>query len=285
MCLVVFAWKSHPRYRLVLAANRDEFHDRPAAPLGWWQDEPRVLAGRDLRGGGTWLGAARSGRFGVITNFRELEYPPAADAPSRGELVRRFLTAATSPREYLDDLRASAPRHAGFNLLVGGPRALHYFSNRNGSTARPLEPGLYGLGNHLLDSPWPKLLRSRSRLEALLAADTLEPERLFALLADRTPADEDEVPDTGLPPDWERALSAPFVLHQGYGTRCSTLLYVERTGRTTLHERRFDAAGALAGATRIAFASSDVPERWYDNEAEPAGDSRRLQAAFDASPE
>jgi uncharacterized protein with NRDE domain len=285
MCLVVFAWKSHPRYRLVLAANRDEFHDRPAAPLGWWQDEPRVLAGRDLRGGGTWLGAARSGRFGVITNFRELEHPPAPEAPSRGDLVRRFLTGATSPKEYLDDLRARAPRHAGFNLLVGGPRTLQYFSNRDGSTARALGPGVHGLGNHLLDSPWPKLLRTRAGLEALLAADTLDPARLFQLLAVRDPADPDEVPDTGLPPDWERALSAPFVVHQGYGTRCSTLLYVERNGRTTLHERRFDASGELTGATRVSFASAELPETWFDNEDEPAGESSRLHAAFDASPE
>jgi uncharacterized protein with NRDE domain len=285
MCLVVFAWKSHPRYRLVLAANRDEFHDRPAAPLAWWNDEPRVLAGRDLRGGGTWLGAARSGRFAVITNFRELERAPDADAPSRGDLVTRFLTGATSPKEYLDDLRGRAPRYAGFNLLAGGPRALHYFSNRDGNATQPVAPGVHGLGNHLLDSPWPKLLRCRARLAELLASDRLGPEQLFAMLGDRAPAVDDEIPDTGLPADWERALSAPFVVHQRYGTRCSTLLYVERNGHTALHERRYDATGALTGATRLAFDSADVPEAWYDNEDEPAHDVRRLHAQFDASPE
>src|SRR5512137_2645083 len=146
MCLLVLAWKSHPRYRLIVAANRDEFHDRPTAPLGWWPDDQRILAGRDLRGAGTWMGAARSGRFGIVTNFRELERP-AEGAPSRGDLVTRFLSGATSPKEYLDDLRRRAPRYAGFNVLLGGPRSLYYYSNRDGLEAKPLARGIYGLSN------------------------------------------------------------------------------------------------------------------------------------------
>ena len=129
MCLLVIAWKKHSRYRLILAGNRDEFHDRPAAPLNWWQDDARILAPRDLKANGTWVGVARSGRFGVVTNFRDLQ-APAEFSPSRGTLVPRFLTGATSPKEFLDDLRGAAPRYSGFNLLVGGPRALYYFSNR-----------------------------------------------------------------------------------------------------------------------------------------------------------
>lgn len=285
MCLLVLAWKSHPRYRLVVAANRDEFHDRPTAPLGWWSDEPRIVAGRDLRGSGTWMGAARSGRFGIVTNFRDLENPPATDAPSRGDLVTRFLNGATSPKEYLDDLRGRAPRYAGFNLLVGGPRALYHFSNRDGLRARPLERGIYGLSNHRLDSPWPKLLRSRTRLAELVASDRIEPATLFALLADRTPADAEEIPDTGLPPEWERALSAPFVIHERYGTRCSTLLLVERTGHTTLLERRFDAEGTQTGTTRLEFDSMEVPERWLDDEYEPDVANCALERQFDAGPE
>lgn len=283
MCLLVVAWRSHPRYRLVVAANRDEFHDRPAAPLGWWNDDPRILAGRDQRAAGTWLGVARSGRFGIVTNFRDLENPPSPDAPSRGALVARFLAGATSPKEYLDDLRGSAPRYAGFNLLVGGPRMLYYFSNRDGFAARPLRPGIYGLSNHLLDSPWPKLLRARARLEELVTWGELETEALFDLLADRTPADDDEIPDTGLPPDWERALSAPFVLHGAYGTRCSTLLLVERGGRTVMHERRYDAAGAQSGTTRIEFTSTDTPEYWFENESPE--DAMPADPTFDSSPE
>jgi uncharacterized protein with NRDE domain len=286
MCLLVLAWKFHPQYRLIVAANRDEFHERPSAPLGWWEHEPRILAGRDLRGGGTWMGAARSGRFGIVTNFRDLEPAPAADAPSRGDLVSRFLVGATSPKEYLDDLRGRAPKYAGFNLLVGGPRALYYFTNRSSDAPRPLEPGIYGLSNHWLDSPWPKLLRARTALTELGSWDRIEPNALFEILGDRTPADAEEIPDTGLPPDWERALSAPFVVHGRYGTRCSTLLLVSRTGRTTMHERRFDADGALTGATRLEFDSTDVPERWYDmNDYEPDETSRALERKFDTSPE
>lgn len=288
MCLLVLAWKSHPRYRLIVAANRDEFHDRPAAPLSWWQDEPRILAGRDLRGSGTWMGVARSGRFGIVTNFRDLEAPPAPDAPSRGDLVTRFLTGATSPKEYLDDLRGRAPRYSGFNLLLGGPRALYYFTNRNGHEARLLPAGIYGLSNHWLDSPWPKLLRTRAGLSELVRDVPVQPAALFDLLADRAPADTDEIPDTGLPPDWERALSAPFVVHERYGTRCSTLLLVERNGHTTMLERRFDEAGALTGSSRIAFDSMDVPERWVDNDDMQDAAlqaTRALHESFDTSAE
>ena len=182
MCLLVLAWNVHPRYRLVLAANRDEFHDRPAAPLGWWQDAKGIVAGRDLRGSGTWMGAARSGRFGVVTNFRDLEPPPTPDAPSRGELVPGFLADTTSPQRYLDELRGHAARYAGFNLLVGDADALHYYANRNGVTSTQLTPGVYGLSNHLLDSPWPKVLRTRERLGGLARRDALEADRLFELL-------------------------------------------------------------------------------------------------------
>lgn len=253
MCLLVLAWNAHPRFRLVVAANRDEFHDRPAAPLDWWRDLPGVLAGRDLRGAGTWMGVSQAGRFGVLTNYRDLEPPPAPDAPSRGEFVPRFLAADAAPRPWLQELRPDASRYAGFNLLVGTDEELFYFSNRNGFDPQPLSPGVYGLSNHLLDSPWPKLLRARERLRELVAAGRIETEPLFALLADRTPAQVDAIPQTGLPPDWERALSAPFVVHGRYGTRCSTVLLVERHGRVTMAERRFDASGTQTGASRWEF--------------------------------
>ena len=282
MCLLVVAWRTHPRYRLVVAANRDEFHDRPAAALGWWSDDARILGGRDLRAGGTWLGLARSGRFGLVTNFRDLE-APVASAPSRGELVPRFLTGATSPKEFLDDLRGAAPRYSGFNLLIGGPRTLYYFSNRGGERPRPLAPGLYGLSNHRLDTPWPKLLRARESFAQAIAATELQPAELFAVLADRTLAADEALPETGLPLDWERALSAPFVAHPRYGTRCSSVVLVERGGRTVAMERRFDAAGVQVGATRLEFTSADTPETWF--EAEDREDPLRPDPTFDSSPE
>jgi uncharacterized protein with NRDE domain len=282
MCLLVLAWKQHPRYRLILAGNRDEFHDRPAAPLSWWQDDARILAGRDLKAGGTWLGVARSGRFGVVTNYRDLQ-APIEGAPSRGQLVPRFLTGATSPKEFLDDLRGAAPRYSGFNLLVGGARALYYFSNRGPADPTVLAPGIYGLSNHLLDTPWPKLTRTRERFESLLAQPDVAAEDLFAMLGDRQPAASTHLPATGLPEQWERIVSAPFVVNERYGTRCSSVLLVERNGRTILHERRFDAAGVQTGTSRCECASVEVPEVWF--EAEDPDEAIVTDTSFDSSPE
>jgi len=281
MCLLVLAWKHHPRYRLILAGNRDEFHDRPAAPLNWWQDDPRILGGRDLKANGTWLGVARSGRFGVVTNYRDLQ-APVENAPSRGQLIPRFLTGATSPKEFLDDLRGAAPRYSGFNLLVGGTRALYYYSNR-GPNPRALAPGVYGLSNHLLDTPWPKLARTRERFNALLSQQEIAPEDLFTMLGDREQASGPDLPSTGLPEDWERVVSAPFIVNERYGTRCSSVLLVERTGRTILQERRFDAAGIQSGNSRFEFTSAEVPEVWF--EAEDPDETVATDTSFDPSPE
>ncbi len=260
MCLLVVAWQSHPRYRLVVAANRDEFHDRPATALGWWNDAPRVLAGRDLRAGGAWLGVTRSGRFGVVTNFRDLERAPAPDAPSRGRLVPEYLSGEAGPAAFLAATSASADRYAGFNLLVGAPDALHYFSNRMDGGSRALAPGVYGLSNHWLDSPWPKVLRTRERFADALGADEPDAATLFDILADRDPAPDDSLAGTGLPPDLQRALSCAFVQHERYGTRCSTVVLAARDGRTVVHERRFDPQGSQTGATRIEFATNSPPE-------------------------
>ena len=282
MCLLVIAWKVHPRYRLILAGNRDEFHERPAAPLGWWQDDPRILGGRDLKANGTWLGVARSGRFGVVTNYRDLQ-APVEGAPSRGGLVPRFLTGATSPKEFLDDLRGAAPRYSGFNLLVGGSRALYYFSNRGPAAPRALAPGIYGLSNHLIDTPWPKVIRTRAGFTDLLRHPDVQPEDLFSLLASKQPAEPTQLPATGLPPDWEKVVSAPFVVNERYGTRCSNVLLVERNGRTVLHERRFDSGGIQTGTTRFEFKSADVPDVWF--EAEDPDSEAVYDTSFDSSPE
>jgi uncharacterized protein with NRDE domain len=284
MCLLVIAWKNHPRYRLILAGNRDEFHDRPSAPLNWWQDDARILAPRDLKANGTWAGVARSGRFGVVTNFRDLQ-APAEFSPSRGGLVPRFLTGATSPKEFLDDLRGAAPRYSGFNLLVGGPRALYYFSNRGTPTPQALQPGIYGISNHLLDTPWPKLAKTRERFAQLLSQPDLTADALFGMLADQTRTPDVELPHTGLPLEWERVVSAPFIVNERYGTRSSIVLLVERTGRTVLHERRFDHEGTQTGVTRFEFKSADVPEQWYAAEDPDEPLASDPVSGFDTSPE
>jgi uncharacterized protein with NRDE domain len=183
MCLLVLAWMKHPRYRLVIAANRDEFHDRPAAPLAWWSGDAPVLAGRDLVAGGTWMGVTRPGRFGAVTNFRDPKQILSADAPSRGSIVPRFLTGDAGPAEFVRHLRESAAGFAGFNVIVGGPRALYYFSNRIAAAPRRLDPGVYGLSNHQLDSPWPKLVKARTRLAAAVSGG--EPEVTALRIASR----------------------------------------------------------------------------------------------------
>lgn len=253
MCLLVVAWQTHSRYRLVVAGNRDEFHERATAPLGWWSDEPGVLAGRDLRAGGTWLGLSRSGRLGLVTNFRDADATARADAPSRGELVPAFLRNASGAAAYLDELQARATQYAGFNLLLGDATGLHYYTNVGGTAPRVLGPGIYGLSNHRLDEPWPKLVRTRERFAAALHDSDPAPATLLDLLGDTTPTALDTAPDAGLPADLERALSAPFVRHERYGTRCSTVVLVKHDGGTTVYERRFEPTGAQSGASRLEF--------------------------------
>ncbi len=279
MCLLVVGWNAHPDYRLVLAGNRDEFHQRPAAALGWWNDGPPILAGRDLKACGTWLGVARDGRYGVVTNFRDFD-PPAAAAPSRGELVPRYLRGVARADQYLAQLASVARGYGGFNLLLGGPDALHYYSNRGDDGPRVLEPGIYGLSNHWLDTPWPKLTRTRARFAALLSDGSLGVEELFALLGDRTTVGDADLPHTGLPGDWERAVSAPFVVHEQYGTRCSSVVLVKHDGRTVVQERRFDPRGVQSGASRFEFTVSVTP----GGRQAVAGAAPR-PATCDASPE
>lgn len=287
MCLLVLAWKTHPRYRLVIAANRDEYHARPAAALGRWSAPDDILAGRDLRAGGTWLGVDRHRRFGVVTNFRDppIEVPaalpvgrppgprilsgrsppsaarPAETARSRGGLIPRYLASAAGPGEYLGALEHEAAGYGGFNLLLADGESLWYASNRGTPFARELSAGVHGLSNERLDTPWPKLRRVRRGFEDWLGSGSgAEGGELFALLGDRKPATEGEqLPSTGLSPQWERILSAPFVLHETYGTRCSTILAIDPAGGCYLAERRFDPSGACIGETQYRLAPGEWP--------------------------
>ncbi|MHB1869458.1 MAG: NRDE family protein [Steroidobacteraceae bacterium] len=269
MCLLVVAWRVHPRYRLIVAANRDEYHDRPAAPLSPWLAPAELLAGRDLRAGGTWLGIDRNRRFGVITNYHEGQRAPQ-DAPTRGGLIPGYLTGLSAAGDYLGALETDAGRYGGFNLLLADSDSLWYGSNRAAPFARRLEAGVYGLSNHQLDSPWPKLIRVRGRFEHWLratagAAD--EPQALLEILADRRPAgDEAAAPAGGVLSAEDRALSAPFVAHRQFGTRCSTVLLLESSGALRMCERRFDRLGRPAGFSDYRLASG----QWCSAEREPA---------------
>jgi uncharacterized protein with NRDE domain len=250
MCLLVLAWQTHPRYRLVVAANRDEFHERPAAPMAPWPAPEPILAGRDLRAGGTWLGLDRARRFGVVTNFRDRQRPRRS-APSRGQLVPAYLNGAAGAGDYLASLETDAPGYSGFNLLLADASSLWYASNRAERFARALEPGIYGLSNEFLDTPWPKLQRVRGSFGQWLTRPDGTAAQLFDLLNDRTPA-PDAVPA-------ERPLSAPFVLDATYGTRCSTVLLLEASGAVYLAERRFDSRGEQSGQAEYELNTNEWP--------------------------
>jgi uncharacterized protein with NRDE domain len=261
MCLLVIAWESHPRYRLVVAANRDEYHARPAAPVHLWPAaQGEILAGRDLRAQGTWLGLDARRYFGVITNFRELQRP-RPEAPSRGALIPDYLRGSCAAEAFLRRLEPQASSYSGFNLLLTDADSLWYASNRAVGFARRLLPGVYGLSNEFLDTPWPKLRRVRGGFESWLADPANGTAAgLFELLNDRLPAGTDEeLPETGISREWERVLSAPFVLHPDYGTRASTVLLLEHSGAGYVAERRFDPAGNLIGASEFALQAGQWP--------------------------
>jgi uncharacterized protein with NRDE domain len=253
MCLLVLAWNAHPRYRLALAANRDEFHSRPASPMSWVR-KPAMLAGRDLEAGGTWLGVSHGGRFGVVTNYRDLERASKGTL-SRGLLIPSFLGGLDDPNEFSARLLPELGQYSGFNLLVGDAQRLVYIGNRAEPSARELAAGVYGLSNHLLDTPWPKLVRARSRFERVLAEQRIDPDHLFELLTDRAPTIERTTPESALSPELERALSAPFVVNERFGTRCSTVLLIGRDGVIEALEQSYDANGAMVG--RVSF---ETPE-------------------------
>lgn len=236
MCLILFAYRTHPRYRLILAANRDEFYIRPTAPLAFWTQWPQLLAGRDLQGGGTWLGVSRSGRLAALTNYRD---PTAIKpgAPSRGGLVESWLSGTVPAQTYLEQLHCRAEDYNGFNLLLGDTEELWYYGSRAGAP-QLLPPGVYGLSNQLLDTPWPKVVRGKQALTALLDRPELAIDDLFALLADQHQPPDEQLPDTGVGLELERRLAPLFIASPNYGTRCSTALLWEEGGLLTLAERQ-----------------------------------------------
>lgn len=239
MCLLLLAIKSHPIYDLILAANRDEYYDRPTAPAGFWKDSPDLLAGRDLQDGGTWLGISRNGRIGAITNYRD----PASRmdvAPSRGVLIRDFLQGAEKADFYVKKLAKEAAKFNGFNLVLKEKDSYYVYSNREDKIQR-LGPGIYGLSNHLLNTPWPKVVWGKKALERLISNEKeLSPEAVFRILRDRRMPDDDALPDTGVGLEWERVHSSIFTSSPTYGTRSSTVIFIDLNDRVTFIERTYN---------------------------------------------
>ncbi len=235
MCLILFSYRQHAEFPFILAANRDEFLDRPATAASFWESHPNLLAGRDIRAGGTWMGVTRDMRFAAITNYRD----PASmkeNAPSRGHLVLDYLAGSEAPEAYLSQLKPASKAFNGYNLLAGNTHELWYYSNVENSV-RQLGPGLYGLSNHLLDTPWPKVKKGKSRLQAIIEQASFSPEELLDFLSDTTLAPDEQLPQTGVSVEWERKLSAICIQTPDYATRVSTVIMVDSAQNLTFIER------------------------------------------------
>lgn len=249
MCVLALAWNAHPRWRLVLAGNRDEAHDRPATPLAAWPDAP-IRAGRDLQAGGTWMGLGANGRAAVVTNVRD-GLPRPFEGPSRGTLPAAFLAGPLAAEAYAGQLTRQAARYAPFNLVVADTAGCFYVGNHPAIGVQAISAGVHGLSNGAFDADWPKVRRLRAVLQAWVEAgdDDLQP--LWQALADDTPAADAELPDTGIGLALERQLSPCFIRGARYGTRASTVLRVDAAGRGCIHERRFGPDGVFLGETAL----------------------------------
>ena len=250
MCLAVIACNAHSRFSLIVVANRDEYHDRPTAPAQLWQDHPHVLAGRDLRAQGTWLGLSATGKIGLLTNYREPGHQ-IPQAPSRGALVSQYLTTNHDATDYAQVINTDAQQFNGFNLLLADTHNVQYVSNRVKNLENNVVDGVHGLSNSTLNVVWPKVARTQAAVTQLLSHSVMpEADGLFEIFRDATPAKLSELPQTGLTTERERQLSSPFILDEVYGTRCSTVILRDRTGMTYFEERTFNNQGEITLAVK-----------------------------------
>lgn len=254
MCLIAFAWNAHPNFRLIVGANRDEWHDRPAAPAAWWNDHPEILAGRDLKAGGSWMGITRNGRFAAVTNFRD-PGDKKSTVRSRGELVTDFLASAATPEKYLSALKRHSNEYNGFNLIVADTVSLAFFSSIRGEV-EILPPGVYALSNHTLNEPWPKVKAAKSALEAALGVETLQKALQMAVydfLSDTVTPPDSALPDTGVGLAWERVLSPALIVTPTYGTRASTILSIANSDEVSFVEHTRAINGSVSSITKFHF--------------------------------
>ncbi|HMP99986.1 MAG TPA: NRDE family protein [Cyclobacteriaceae bacterium] len=238
MCLILFAHHYHPEYKLILAANRDEFYHRKTAPANFWDEHPGLLAGKDLEAGGTWLGMHRNGKIAMLTNYRDLRNLKSK-APSRGQLVLDYLTNGHQPHAYLEEIKPEADEYNGFNLLLGYPDELSYLSNYGNGIVK-VPQGVVGISNHLLETPWPKVQAGKAKLQHMVDNNKLDAEELLNMLTDENTAPDHQLPDTGLPLERERALSSMFIKSPGYGSRSSTVILVNKNNEVSFTERVYD---------------------------------------------
>jgi uncharacterized protein with NRDE domain len=238
MCLLLISYNVHPEYPLIVAANRDEFYNRPTEKAHFWKKHPELLAGRDLEAGGTWLGITKKGRFAAVTNYRDMRMLKESTV-SRGKLVTNFLLSDLSPLRYGQNLSASADEYNGYNLLFSDIETLYYFSNQTNQLTR-LSEGVYGLSNHLLDTPWQKVIKSKEAFLDVTSEKKISTDDLFKILSDDKEAPDDQLPDTGLPPELEKAVSPVFIKSDLYGTRSSTILLINSVNEVLFIEKSLD---------------------------------------------
>lgn len=238
MCLLFISLKNHPRYKLLVAANRDEFYQRKTAPAHFWQDYPQVLGGRDLEANGTWMAMTTEGKIGMVTNYRD-PFNINPKAPSRGELVSDFLLNGRKADEYMQEVADKGKVYNGFNLITGTPDELLYYSNYKNSIEK-ITTGLHGLSNHLLNTPWPKVQRGLAKMESILQKNEIHPKDLFEALYDDQMASDDLLPNTGVGPERERMLSSMFIKSPDYGSRSSTVVMVDNDNHVFYTERVYE---------------------------------------------
>lgn len=238
MCLIFLSIQNHPQYKLIIAANRDEFYQRQTAPAAYWHDYPEILGGRDLEAQGTWMAMNKRGSIAMVTNYRDIRNLKPI-APSRGALVTDYLLETNTPEGYLNHLTTKDEAYNGFNLIVGSAEGLWYHSNYKKGVYK-VSAGLHGLSNHLLDTPWPKVERGLQEVKKVLSKENFSSNDLFKVLADDTRAADEQLPDTGVGLERERVLSSMFIKSPGYGTRCSTVVLVDKNNAVQFSERVYD---------------------------------------------
>lgn len=241
MCLILISYRQHPSYRVILAANRDEFYSRPTEPVAFWKDEPDILAGRDLQGGGTWLGISKRGRIAALTNYRD----PSRiipDGPSRGNLVSGFLKEDCSADAFFTRLKKDGKQYDGFNMIAGDSDSFCYYSNVQNQIVH-LKPGMFGISNRFLDTPWPKVVRGKRLLKPFFEMNNPDADGMLDMLSDPVYPPETELPDTGVGIEWERILSPVFISSDVYGTRSSSVILVGNNRDVVFFERTYNAEG------------------------------------------
>lgn len=251
MCTIIFSWKKHEHYDLILASNRDEFYARPTKPAHFWDDEESIFAGRDLTAGGTWIGTNKNNRFAALTNYRDLD-KINSNAPSRGQLTSDYILGSLSPKEYLNQIKANNKTYNPFNLLIGDGDELWYYNNIDQSI-KQLKPGIYGLSNGLLDTPWPKVVNGKKVFAKVFNENVIDIKAVFSLLENKELAPDEQLPKTGVPYEKEKSLSALYIeLDNIYGTRSSTII-LSKKNQTTYIEKTHALIGQTEKVVKVTF--------------------------------